>query len=269
VKISNLIFPHLKNHLMTSEEIKDFLDIKYLEFNRPDFIESDPISIPHLFTKKEDREIAGFLAATIAWGQRKSILHNANKLMHLMDFSPHDFVLNYQEEKHFTEQLKAFVHRTFNGLDLNQFILSLKHVYKNLGGLEQIFAVNGNEKDVYPAIIRARKSFFEIPHLQRTEKHFSNPETGSAAKRISMFLRWMVRQGPVDFNLWKNINPSQLICPLDVHSGNVARKLGLLSRKQNDRLAAEELTQNLKQLCPNDPIKYDLALFGLGVFEKF
>nr|MBA3899047.1 TIGR02757 family protein [Bacteroidota bacterium] len=178
-------------------------------------------------------------------------------------------VIDYAEETKSAEQIRLFVHRTFNGLDLNQFLISLQHVYRNLGGLEEIFAVKPGETDVYPAITRARESFFEMPHLQRAEKHFSNPATGSAAKRLSMFLRWMVRQGPVDFGIWKNISPSHLICPLDVHSGNVARKLGLLQRKQNDRKAAEELTQSLALLCPEDPVKYDIALFGLGVFEKF
>jgi uncharacterized protein (TIGR02757 family) len=254
---------------MDLKEIKPFLEKKYEEYNHPAFIESDPVSIPHLFTLKEDIEIAGFLAATIAWGQRKSILANARKLMAIMGDSPYDFVMGYSESGNSSEKIKSFVHRTFNGSDCNQFMLSLQHIYHNKGGLEAIFRVEESEANVFPSIIRARGEFFSKPHLLRTEKHFSNPGAGSAAKRINMFLRWMARKDHVDFGLWERIPSSKLICPLDVHSGNVARKLGLLKRKQNDRLAAEELTENLMLLNPDDPIKYDIALFGLGVFEKF
>jgi uncharacterized protein (TIGR02757 family) len=248
-------------------ELKKFLEEKYLLYNSPAFIETDPVSIPHLFSDKEDIEIAGFLSAAIAWGQRKSILNNANKLMNIMGNSPYDFVMNYSEKQKSAQRIKQFVHRTFNGTDCSFFFESLQNIYKNEGGLEQIFSVKPNEANVYEAICRARTFFFNINHPGRTEKHFSNPATGSAAKRINMFLRWMVRKDHIDFGLWKGIDKRRLICPLDVHSGNVARKLGLLNRKQNDKKSAEELTLNLLILNPKDPVKYDIALFGLGVFE--
>lgn len=254
---------------MNQTELKDFLDAKVEQYNKPDFLDTDPIQIPHLFTKKEDIEISAFLTSTIAWGNRKSIITNAKKLVNLMDNSPYDFVLHHTEKD--LEQLIGFVHRTFNAEDLQYFIKSLKNIYTNHEGLEQIFAVNSTTASMQPAITGFKKVFFSIPHPTRTTKHVSNPEKGSAAKRINMFLRWMVRSNAtgVDFGVWKTINPSQLSCPLDVHSGNVARKLGLLNRKQNDAKALTELDTSLRKLDPNDPVKYDFALFGLGVFEKF
>ena len=253
--------------MLNKKELKDFLDEKVLQYNQKSFIESDPITIPHLFTKKEDIEISGFLAASIAWGQRKTIINNGLKLMQWMDNSPHDFIVNFKETDVFSE----FKHRTFNGIDCIYFLKSLQNIYKNHASLEAIFILNSNKENGFDAINRARKHFFEINHPQRTLKHFSDPETGSAAKRINMFLRWMVRKDKtgVDFGIWDKISSDQLLCPLDVHSGNVARKLGLLNRKQNDRPAVEELTQQLKKLDKKDPVKYDFALFGLGAFEKF
>ena len=254
---------------MTKTELKEFLDAKVEQYNRPDFITSDPIQIPHQFSKKEDIEIAGFLSATIAWGNRKSIINNANKMMVLLEHSPHDFIINHQESD--LEKLEPFVHRTFNGLDFITFIKSLQHIYTIHNGLEAVFAKHAEKDSLQKAIHLFKQSFFEIEHLQRTQKHVSDPLKNSAAKRINMFLRWMVRNDNtgVDFGLWKSISPSQLSCPLDVHSGNVARKLGLLKRKQNDGKALAELDTALRKLDKNDPVKYDFALFGLGVFESF
>nr|WP_299172913.1 TIGR02757 family protein [uncultured Allomuricauda sp.] len=254
---------------MTQSELKAFLDEKVVQYNHPKFLESDPIQVPHRFSKKEDIEICGFLTATIAWGNRKSIINNALHLMDLLDYAPHDFITNHSESD--LDRLSSFVHRTFNGLDLHYFIQSLKNIYQNHGGLESTFS-NHQEKDsLQPAISLFKKVFFELPHKQRTQKHVSDPLKGSAAKRINMFLRWMVRDNStgVDFGLWKSISPSQLSCPLDVHSGNVARKLKLLRRKQNDAKALAELDKSLRKLDQVDPVKYDFALFGLGVFEKF
>ena len=260
-----------ENTKLNFDALKEFLDIKAFQYNNPDFIQSDPISIPHLFTKNEDIEIAGFLAAIIAWGQRPTIIKNGNQLVEWMDFSPHDFILNFKEKD--LQPFKKFVHRTFNGEDCTYFLWSLKNIYQKYQTLENAF--NGGsssfESNVKQAIISFRKRFFEIEHPARTQKHIADPEKNSAAKRLNMFLRWMVRVDDtgVDFGIWNKIKPSQLICPLDVHSANVARKLGLLSRKINDWQAAEELTRLLKFFDENDPVKYDFALFGLGVFEKF
>ncbi|HET8885109.1 MAG TPA: TIGR02757 family protein [Salinimicrobium sp.] len=254
---------------MPKHELKDFLDAKVEEFNTPDFIESDPISIPHRFSKKEDIEIAGFLTATISWGNRKGILKNAFGLMELMDNQPFDFVMNHSQND--LQTLDGFVHRTFNSSDLKYFLKSLQNIYSNHNGLEAVFTKNITDSSLQPSISNFKKVFFELPHLSRTEKHVSDPAKNSAAKRINMYLRWMVRNDNkgVDFGLWKNISPSLLSCPLDVHSGNVARKLNLLKRKQNDAKALAELDFSLRKLDATDPVKYDFALFGLGVFEKF
>ena len=254
---------------MTKTELKEFLDAKVIQYNNPKFIESDPIQIPHQFTLKEDIEIAGFLTATIAWGNRKSIIKNGFQMMELLGNSPYDFVLNHSS--HHLNSFDNFVHRTFNSIDLKFFIQALQHIYTKHKGLENIFQIYSSENSLQPAIHELKKIFFEIPHLQRTEKHVSDPKKGSAAKRINMFLRWMIRNDNtgVDFGIWKNLFPSLLSCPLDVHSGNVARKLGLLHRKQNDSKALIELDTSLREMDSNDPVKYDFALFGLGVFEKF
>ncbi len=256
---------------LKEEELKDFLEEKVLLYNNKRFIETDPVSIPHQFSKKEDIEIAGFLSATIAWGQRKTILRNARQLMKWMDDDPYNFILSFTEED--LKPFRNFVHRTFHADDCIFFLRSLKNIYEKKGGLSNLFAMkelNGNDQ-VKNSIVNVRNVFFELPHLKRNEKHFSDPSSGSAAKRLNMFLRWMVRKdhSGVDFGIWKDISPAYLICPLDVHSGRVARKLGLLKRKQNDWRTAIELTGNLKKMDPNDPVKYDFALFGLGVFEKF
>ncbi len=250
-------------------DLKAFLDEKVIQYNSPQFISSDPIQIPHQFQLKEDIEIAAFLIATIAWGNRKSIINNGNKLISLMGNSPYEFVMQHTP-KHL-EALDPFVHRTFNAIDLRYFILALQNIYANHNGLESIFATHSEEKSTQKAIHEFKKVFFSIAHPLRTTKHISDPLQNSAAKRINMFLRWMVRDDAagVDFGIWKTIHPSQLSCPLDVHSGNVARKLGLLQRKQNDGKALMELDISLRKLDAADPVKYDFALFGLGVFEKF
>lgn len=254
---------------MNKRELKDFLDEKVQLYNSPTFIESDPIQIPHQFSKKEDIEIAGFLIATIAWGNRKSIITNGNKMMHLLDQSPHDFVFN--ASKNDIQSLAPFVHRTFNAIDFQFFVESLQHIYKHHSGLEQVFSQGVTANSTQPAIHSFRKVFFSLPHQIRTEKHVSDPFKKSAAKRLNMYLRWMVRndQAGVDFGIWKRIAPSVLSCPLDVHSGNVARKLGILKRKQNDAKALHELDTSLRTLDETDPVKYDFALFGLGAFERF
>lgn len=252
---------------MNAEELRSFLDEKVIQYNNPDFIESDPVQIPHLFSQKEDIEIAGFLAATIAWGNRKMIISNAKKMITFMGNSPYDFVMNHKE--HHLEDLESFVHRTFNGIDFTTFIKALRNIYQNHGGLEAVFAKHQQEAGMQNAIHEFKKVFFEIEHQSRTHKHVSDPLAGSAAKRINMYLRWMVRNdnAGVDLGIWKTISTATLSCPLDVHSGNVARKLGILTRKQNDGKALAELDAQLRLMDKNDPVKYDFALFGLGVFE--
>jgi len=251
-------------------ELKDFLEEKYDKYNQLDFIESDPVSIPHQFSKKEDIEIAGFLAATIAWGQRVTIINNANKMMKLMENNPHDFVMSAKPRD--LKRFDEFVHRTFNGVDTVFFMKSLQNIYKNHGGLQNAFTPTSKSDQTLSVISNFRKLFFSIDYPHRTGKHVSNPSENSSAKRLCMYLRWMVRNDKrgIDFGIWdKKLIPSQLMCPLDVHSGNVARKLGLLKRTQNDWKAVEELTISLRKFDTKDPVKYDFALFGLGVFEKF
>ena len=254
---------------MNKKDLKEFLDSKVQLYNKPDFIDSDPIQIPHLFAKKEDIEIAGFLSATISWGNRKSIINNCHKMMQLLDQAPYEFVMQHQVSD--LEKLEPFVHRTFNGLDFITFIKGLQHIYTNHNGLEAVFAKQAQKDSLQASIHHFKSTFFEIEHLQRSQKHISDPLKNSAAKRINMFLRWMVRPNNtnVDLGIWTSLSPAQLSCPLDVHSGNVARKLGLLKRKQNDGKALAELDTALRKLDANDPVKYDFALFGLGVFEKF
>ncbi|MCU0461530.1 MAG: TIGR02757 family protein [Bacteroidales bacterium] len=254
---------------LTKEYLKEFLDEKVELYNRPSFIESDPISIPHQFTEKQDIEIAGFLTATIAWGNRKMILRNANRIMELLDGSPYDFIVNHRGKD--LAGMESFVHRTFNSDDLIYFVTTLKHIYRNKGGLEPVFNKHKTADSLQPAIHKLHEIFFELPHNKNTERHLSDPFKGSAAKKINMFLRWMVRNDKrgVDLGIWKEIRPSELFIPLDLHSGNTARKLGLLKRKVNDWKAVEELTALLRKFDPDDPVKYDFALFGLGVNEKF
>ncbi|MCK5080445.1 MAG: TIGR02757 family protein [Bacteroidales bacterium] len=254
---------------LSLEDINDLLNEKAAYYERPWFIEDDPVSIPHMFTAKEDREIAGFLAASIAWGQRPVILKNASGLMKLMDYSPHDFILNATPGD--LEYFRDFKHRTFNGEDCMFFMRSLQRMYQDGNGLFQPFYRGYLErKSIKDAILNFRNEFFLTDHQIRSRKHIADPGRGSAAKRINLFLRWMVRKDDagVDLGIWDGIDPAQLYIPLDVHSGNVARRLGILHRKQNDWEAVEELTAVLRGLDPSDPVKYDYALFGLGVFER-
>ncbi len=255
--------------MMNSEELKEFLDQRVDLYNRPSFIGVDPISIPHRFTRKEDIEIAGFLAAAIAWGNRVAILRSADRMLAYMGGTPYDFVINHRDRD--LKGIDGCIHRTYFAEDFIYFIEALKYIYLEKGGIEAVFARYQNDVSLQPAIHEFGKIFFELPHNQRTRRHLSDPYKGSAAKRINMFLRWMVRRDDrgVDFGLWQSISPSVLSCPLDVHSGNVARKLGLLTRKQSDAKAVTELDARLREMDPADPVKYDYALFGLGVFEKW
>tara|TARA_B110000003_G_scaffold70077_1_gene71453 strand:+ start:344 stop:1117 length:774 start_codon:yes stop_codon:yes gene_type:complete len=253
---------------LSNSELKDFLDEKSFQYNQKTFIESDPIQIPHQFEKKEDIEIASFLTSIIAWGQRKTIIKNGYKMMEVLENSPHDYILNASEK----EIEKAhIIHRTFNPIDFRYFIKTLKRIYLDYGNLENLFCNTDNKKNMHLSIHNFKTIFFQNEFPKRSTKHISDPFKGSACKRINMFLRWMVRVDDkgVDFGIWKKISPSILSCPLDVHSGNVARKLRLLLRTQNDHKAVLELDQKLRTLDPKDPVKYDFALFGLGVFEGF
>lgn len=249
----------------TPSNLHELLEEKYRAYCRPDFIQHDPIQIPKQFSKKEDIEIAAFLSATIAWGQRKSIIANANRLMEHMDRSPADFIRNHQAADRV--RFKGFVHRTFNEPDCMYFMEGLQHLYRHHGGLEGAFIAKTNIP-VRDRLEHFHTLFFSIDHLARTRKHVSNPAKGSSAKRLNMFLRWMVRTASegVDFGIWKHISPAELMMPLDVHTGTVSRKLGLLQRKQDDWKAVNELTERLRTFDPKDPVKYDFALFGMGVF---
>lgn len=247
-------------------DVKSLLDLKAEQFNQPRFIANDPISIPHRFKKKQDIEISGLFAATLAWGQRKTIISNCNKLMMWMDESPHEFIIHHDDSdlKRFAE----FRHRTFNYTDLTYFLRFLKWYYNKYPSLEEAFVADSLEA----GLVNFHDLFFSLPDSpKRTIKHISTPARKSACKRLCMYLRWMVRSDNkgVDFGIWKKIKPSMLVCPCDVHVDRVARKLKLIRRKQLDWQTALELTANLRKLDAEDPVKYDFALFGLGVEEKF
>ena len=251
---------------MNDLEMKEYLDEQMSKYNLANFIDEDPIAIPHGFSKREDIEIAAFFSAIIAWGQRPTIMKNARSLMERMEETPYDFVMNATETD--LQAFDGFVHRTFNSEDAKHFVRALKIVYQN-GGLEQVFvdASISGERNYKSGIMALRELFFNIPHQPRTQKHLANPDKGSSAKRLNMFLRWMVRQDKrgVDFGLWTQLDSSLLLLPLDVHTGNVSRELGLLKRAQNDWKAVIEISEQLKRFDPKDPIKYDFALFGIGV----
>lgn len=247
------------------EEIKALLEQKWAQYEQTDFIADDPICIPHLFHKKKDIEIAGFLTAVIAWGQRKSILNSAHKLMDMMSNQPADFILNHSEQER--EKLPRFVHRTFQQIDLVYFFKALQQIYRTHEDLESFF-LSSKEKAMAARIHHFKQQFFAFSHEARSLKHLPDPFKKSSSKRFNMFLRWMVRssQRGVDFGIWKRVQPSELLLPLDVHTGNIARQLGLLQRKQNDWQAVEEISSILHSFDPTDPIKYDFALFGMGVY---
>lgn len=257
---------------MIDQSLKDFLDEKVEEYNRPSFIPSDPICVPHRFRKKQDIEIAGLIAAVFAWGQRKTIVNKANSFLRLMDDDPHNFVINHQEQD--LKGIEKFAHRTFNGTDALYFIHFFHWYYMNHSSLEEVFFNSMTEVD--STVEHGLEGFYSLftslsDFPQRTKKHIPSPARKSACKRMNMYLRWMVRQDDqgVDFGFWKNIKPNQLICPCDLHVDRVARRLGLITRKQTDWQTALELTTALKKLDPIDPVKYDFALFGLGVEEKY
>ena len=261
---------------MNAGNLEEFLNKKVDEFNQPFFIDTDPVSIPHLFSKKQDIEIAGFFAAIFSWGNRTTIIQKTKELMRRMDMCPYEFCKNYNRRK--AKTLRGFKHRTFTEDDLFYFVEFFHQHYQTSHTLETAF-INKNAEPssgvgdfVRAALIRFKTYFFSFEHLKRTEKHISSPLQKSTCKRLNMFLRWMVRKdnAGVDIGIWsKKISPSQLICPIDVHVARVARQFGLLQRKQTDWLAAVELTESLKKLDANDPVKYDFALFGLGALEKF
>ncbi|HRD51216.1 MAG TPA: TIGR02757 family protein [Flavobacteriales bacterium] len=246
-------------------ETRSLLDEAYERLARPAFITDDPIQVPRAFSTREDAEVIGFLTATLAWGQRKTIINNAWKLARLMDDRPFDFVMDADATD--LKHVSGFVHRTFNGTDLTHFIIGLRHLYAKHGGIEAAFLENNAIGDMGSAIARFKQRFFEPKHLPRTRKHVADPSKGSNAKRINMYLRWMARPNDrgVDLGLWKRIAAAELMVPLDVHTGRVARELGLLTRKQDDWKAVEELTAALRAFDATDPVKYDIALFGLGV----
>ena len=248
------------------KQVKDYLDNLNERYNRPDFVKDDPISVPHRYQRAEDIEIAGFLASTIAWGQRKTIVRNARRIAEMMDDAPLQFVTQVTEND--MQELDSFVHRTFNGFDLRFFVSALRDIYLNHGGLGGYFRSEYQKhRDLRPVISGFRNLFFAAPCLPRTTRHLSSIDKGSACKRLNMFLKWMVRDDDrgVDFGIWKDIPPSALYLPLDVHAGNTSRTLGLLTRRQNDWKAVEEVTASLREFDPKDPVKYDFALFCAGI----
>ena len=252
--------------MMNDQELKELLDGLYDKYNRPDFIENDPISIPHSFTEPNDCEIAGFLASIIAWGNRKAIVKSARRMMEFMDNAPYDFTVNASQDELAT--LRRFVHRTFNGEDFTAFVLALRRLYRTRGGIGAFFEERYEAtQDMRVVISEFRREFFDCEHPLRCEKHLSSIDKKASCKRINMYVRWMVRNDGrgVDFGLWRRIPASALYLPLDVHSGNMSRALGLLQRRQNDWRAVEEVTESLRKFDADDPVKYDFALFGAGI----
>ncbi len=245
----------------------DFLNHKASQYETPEYLKSDPLGLVHQFSEKKDIEIIGLILALIAWGNRKSIIKSGEKLINIMDNSPYEFVMEYKT----IHQLPDFVHRTFNKIDLDFLIRGLQAIYLNDNNLENVFCEHKNHKGIYGRIVNFRTTLFEVNHQKRSEKHIANPLKNSSCKRLNMFLRWMVRspENGVDLGIWGNISASELYIPLDVHTGRNARKLGLLKRKYDDWKALDELMGKLKSFDPKDPVKYDFALFGLGVFENF
>ena len=254
-----------------SQEIAGLLEKKYLQFNEPGFLSDDPVSIPHRLETLQDIEIIGFWTAGLAWGQRKTVIRSAETLIGLMDGAPLDFVRNHEEKDR--KRFEGFKHRTFQYLDTLYFLEFFQQYYRNHNSLEDAFArfLHAEDPTIEPALIGFHELFFSLPEApKRTKKHVPTPKKNASCKRLNMFLRWMVRSDHrgVDFGLWKNIQTSQLLIPLDVHVERVARRLGLLTRKQTDWKSVLELTDNLRNFDPTDPVKYDYALFGMGVLEK-
>lgn len=246
--------------------MRELLDSLYEKYNTPGFVENDPISVPHMFQGREDREIAGFLASTIAWGNRKAIVKSGRRMVDFLDNSPYDFTMNASEKELAT--LERFVHRTFNGKDFASFVKALRRLYRERGGIGCFFEERyAATEDIRRVLSEFRTEFFACDHFPHCEKHISSIDKKASCKRLNMYIRWMVRDDGrgVDFGLWKTIPASALYLPLDVHSGNMSRALGLLGRKQNDWKAVEEVTEALRQFDPADPVKYDFALFGAGI----
>ena len=251
---------------MSREEMRDLLERLHDRYNNESFIEADPISVPHSFTRPVDREIAGFLAATIAWGNRRAIVQSAHRMMRYMDNAPEDFVRNATEAD--MEYLRTYVHRTFNGVDFQDFVRGLRHIITKWGSVGNYFETRYEEHgDLRPVFSDFRRDFFAAQHDQHCEKHLSSIDKGAACKRLCMYLRWFVRHDDrgVDFGMWRRIPMSALYMPLDIHTGRMGRNLGLLSRKQSDWKAVEELTASLRELHSDDPVRYDYSLFGLGI----
>lgn len=256
---------------MNDTDLKSFLDKQVERFNTTAFIPTDPISVVHKFSKKQDIEIIGFWVAMLAWGQRVTIINKSNELIDLMDGSPHDFIINHKEKDR--QRFENFKHRTFNFTDTLYFLEFFQNYYQEERSLEKLF-VTGVEKsseNVEQGLINFHQRFFSLPDApHRTRKHVSTPERKSTCKRLNMFLRWMVRKDKkgVDFGIWNTIKPSQLLLPLDVHVDKVGRQLGLIQRKQRDWKTVLELTERIKSFDPKDPVKYDYALFGLSAFKE-
>ena len=251
---------------MSREEMRELLERLHDRYNNENFIEADPISVPHSFTRTVDREIAGFLAATIAWGNRRAIVQSAHRMMRYMDNAPEDFVRNATEAD--MEYLRTYVHRTFNGVDFQDFVRGLRHIIEEWGSVGNYFETRYEEHgDLRPVFSDFRRDFFAVEHDPHCEKHLSSIDKGAACKRLCMYLRWFVRHDDrgVDFGLWRRIPMSALYMPLDIHTGRMGRNLGLLGRKQSDWKAVEELTASLRELHADDPVRYDYSLFGLGI----
>ena len=246
--------------------MRELLERLHDRYNNETFIEADPISVPHSFTRTVDREIAGFLAATIAWGNRRAIVQSAHRMMRYMDNAPEDFVRNATEAD--MEYLRTYVHRTFNGVDFQDFVRGLRHIITEWGSVGKYFESRYKEHgDLRPVFSDFRRDFFAVEHDPHCEKHLSSIDKGAACKRLCMYMRWFVRDDDrgVDFGLWRGIPMSALYMPLDIHTGRMGRNLGFLSRKQSDWKAVEELTASLRELNADDPVRYDYSLFGLGI----
>lgn len=246
--------------------MRELLERLHDRYNNESFIEADPISVPHSFTRPVDREIAGFLAATIAWGNRRAIVQSAHRMMRYMDNAPEDFVRNATEAD--MEYLRTYVHRTFSGVDFQDFVRGLRHIITEWGSVGNYFETRYEEHgDLRPVFSDFRRDFFAAEHDAHCEKHLSSIDKGAACKRLCMYLRWFVRHDDrgVDFGMWRRIPMSALYMPLDIHTGRMGRNLGLLNRKQSDWKAVEELTASLRELHADDPVRYDYSLFGLGI----